>query len=42
VNDAWTDPQRRVQVNFAAWAVEREPSLLGLSARLLAVARRSD
>jgi SAM-dependent methyltransferase len=39
VPDAWDDPERREQVLFAARAVEREPSMLGLSAHLLVVAR---
>jgi SAM-dependent methyltransferase len=37
--DAWDDPGRREQIMRAARAVEREPSLLGLSAHLLLVAR---
>jgi SAM-dependent methyltransferase len=37
---AWADRARREAVLFAARAVEREPSLLGLSAHLLAVGRR--
>jgi SAM-dependent methyltransferase len=36
----WADGARRERVLKAARAVEREPSLLGLSAHLLAVARR--
>jgi SAM-dependent methyltransferase len=39
---AWAEPGRRESVLVAARAVEREPSLLGLSAHLLAVARRED
>jgi SAM-dependent methyltransferase len=35
----WADPQRRERLLAAARAVEREPTLLGLSAHLLAVAR---
>jgi hypothetical protein len=37
--DAWDDLERREQVLFAARAVEREPSMLGLGAHLLVVAR---
>jgi SAM-dependent methyltransferase len=40
VEAQWTDPERRERLLAAARAVEREPSLLGLSAHLLAVARR--
>ena len=35
----WDDPERRERLLAAARAVEREPTLLGLSAHLLAVAR---
>lgn len=38
----WADRTRRDAILFAARAVEREPSLLGLSAHLLAVGRRTD
>lgn len=37
VDAAWADPERRSTVLAAARAVEQEPSLLGLSAHLLAV-----
>ena len=40
VEARWTDEGRRERLLAAARAVEREPSLLGLSAHLLAVARR--
>jgi SAM-dependent methyltransferase len=40
VDALWTDPQRRERLLEAARVVEREPALLGLSAHLLAVARR--
>ena len=40
VERRWADPGRRERLLSAARAVEREPSLLGLSAHLLAVARR--
>jgi SAM-dependent methyltransferase len=40
VGDAWDDPEQREGVVWAARAVEREPSLLGLSAHLLAVGRK--
>ena len=40
VRDAWDDPARREHVLRAARAVEAEPTLLGLSAHLLAVGRR--
>lgn len=36
----WTDPEQRRQLLDAARAVERAPSLLGLSPHLLAVARK--
>jgi SAM-dependent methyltransferase len=36
----WNDPSARDQLLMAARAVEREPSLLGLSAHIMAVARR--
>jgi hypothetical protein len=36
--ERWEDPVQRASVLAAARAVEREPSLLGLSAHLLAVA----
>lgn len=42
IDGAWSDPRRRAGALRAARAVEREPSLLGLSAHLLAVARRPD
>ena len=38
--DRWDDPGGRENVLFVARAVEEEPTLLGLSAHLLAVARR--
>jgi len=38
----WEDRTRRGAILYAARAVEREPSLLGLSAHLLAVGRRID
>jgi hypothetical protein len=41
LDEAWADRQRRRAVLVAAQAVERESSLLGLSAHLLAVARRN-
>ena len=41
IDAAWADPERRPSVLAAARAVEREPSLLGLSAHLLAVARKA-
>jgi ubiquinone/menaquinone biosynthesis C-methylase UbiE len=37
--DAWDDPDRRAQVLRAARTLEGEPTLLGLSAHLLVVAR---
>jgi ubiquinone/menaquinone biosynthesis C-methylase UbiE len=37
----WDDARRRDDVLFAARAVEQEPTLLGLSAHLLGVARRT-
>jgi SAM-dependent methyltransferase len=40
VETRWADPHRRERLLAAARAVEREPSLLGVSAHLLAVARR--
>lgn len=36
----WDDPRQRERMVAAARAVEREPSLLGLSAHIIAVARR--
>ncbi len=42
LDGAWLDPTRRESVLFAARMVEREPSLLGLSAHLFAVGRRAD
>ncbi|HLH73563.1 MAG TPA: class I SAM-dependent methyltransferase, partial [Chloroflexota bacterium] len=36
----WSNPERRVHLLSAARAVEHEPSLLGLSAHLLVVARK--
>jgi SAM-dependent methyltransferase len=38
--DRWDDPEARELILYSARAVETEPSLLGLSAHLLAVARR--
>jgi SAM-dependent methyltransferase len=38
--DHWDDPEARELILYSARAVESEPSLLGLSAHLLAVARR--
>ena len=38
--DRWDDPEARQLILYSARAVEAEPSLLGLSAHLLAVARR--
>jgi hypothetical protein len=38
--DRWNDPEARELILYSARAVESEPSLLGLSAHLLAVARR--
>jgi hypothetical protein len=35
----WDDPAIREQMLYAARAVEREPSLLGMSPHVLAVAR---
>jgi SAM-dependent methyltransferase len=35
----WADPTRRAEILFAARATEREPSLLGLHAHVLAVGR---
>jgi ubiquinone/menaquinone biosynthesis C-methylase UbiE len=35
--DRWTNPEQRPSVLYAARAIEQEPSLLGLSAHLLAV-----
>jgi SAM-dependent methyltransferase len=40
VDERWADPERRERLLSAARAVESEPALLGLSAHLLAVARR--
>jgi len=40
IDAAWADPQRRPTVLAAAAAVEREPTLIGLSAHLLAVGKR--
>ena len=40
VDERWADGERRERLLAAARAVEREPALLGLSAHLLAVARR--
>lgn len=42
IDAAWTDPARRPTVLAAARAVEAEPTLLGLSAHLLAVGRKQD
>lgn len=41
VRDLWDDPERREHVARVARAVEQEPTLLGLSAHLLVVARRA-
>ena len=41
LSERWADPERREHVLLAARAVEREPSLLGLSPHILAVARRA-
>jgi SAM-dependent methyltransferase len=38
--DRWDDPQGRENVLFAARALEQEPTLIGLSAHLLAVGRK--
>lgn len=40
ISDAWDDPRRRESLLFAARAVEKEPTLMGVSAHLLAVARK--
>jgi len=40
VRDVWDDPGRREHVSRAARAVEREPTLLGLSAHLLVIATK--
>lgn len=40
VDARWADPARRARLLAAARAVEREPSLLGASAHLLALGRR--
>jgi ubiquinone/menaquinone biosynthesis C-methylase UbiE len=40
VGDGWKDPEQRPHILHAARAVEAEPSLLGLSAHILAVARK--
>jgi SAM-dependent methyltransferase len=40
VADLWDDPRGRENVLTAARAIEQEPALIGLSAHLLAVARR--
>jgi len=40
VGDLWDDPMRREHLLRAARAVEREPTLLGLSAHLLVIARK--
>lgn len=40
VGDGWRDPEQRPAILHAARAVEREPSLLGMNAHLLAVARK--
>lgn len=40
VDERWADPERRERLLSTARAIEREPALLGLSAHLLAVARR--
>ncbi|MBL8127233.1 MAG: class I SAM-dependent methyltransferase, partial [Chloroflexia bacterium] len=41
VGNGWDDPQQRPHLLRAAGLVEQEPSLLGLSPHLLAVARKS-
>jgi SAM-dependent methyltransferase len=40
IRDLWEDPERREHVLRAARAVEQEPTLLGLSAHLLLIARK--
>jgi SAM-dependent methyltransferase len=40
IPDLWDDPERRAHALRAARAVEQEPTLLGLSAHLLVVARK--
>ena len=40
LDERWGDPEKRERLLSAARAVEREPALIGLSAHLLAVARR--
>jgi ubiquinone/menaquinone biosynthesis C-methylase UbiE len=40
VGDGWKDPEQRPHILRAACAVEAEPSLLGLSPHMLAVARK--
>jgi ubiquinone/menaquinone biosynthesis C-methylase UbiE len=42
VNPRWHDPTQRENMLIAARAVEREPSVLGVSAHLLAVGRKID
>ena len=37
MQEHWSDPDRRDQMLLAARAVESEPTLIGLSAHLLAV-----
>jgi hypothetical protein len=41
VGNGWDDPQQRPHILRAARLVEQEPSLLGMSPHLLAVARNS-
>jgi ubiquinone/menaquinone biosynthesis C-methylase UbiE len=42
VNPQWHEPTQRENMLFAARAVEREPSVLGISAHLLAVGQKVD
>lgn len=39
LNGDWSDPAQREHMLFAARAVEREPSLIGMSAHIMAIAR---
>jgi len=41
LGERWTNPDKKDVILFSAQAVETEPSLLGLSAHLIAVTRRS-
>lgn len=41
LGDRWETPEGRAAILYSARAVEREPSLLGLSGHLLAMARSS-